>query len=109
MQMARRRVLDIWRATVKSTDLLSVSSQRVRADDADAVRAVYWSRIPRSARMVAVLSARLPEGRADSSLTSFDSSERRLVWAALQNLLGELAVIQKCMCGGRPAPTEVVH
>lgn len=72
----------------------------IRAVDADAVRAIFWSRASVAARIVAVTAAHFPAERANSSLVSFDTFERDIVWSALKNLLGELAVIQKCMCGG---------
>ncbi|MBE3027381.1 hypothetical protein [Janthinobacterium sp. GW458P] len=72
----------------------------IRAVDAEAVRAIFWSRASISARIVAVMAAGFPMERANSSLMSFDTSERDIVWSALQNLLCELTAIQKCMCGG---------
>lgn len=78
-------------------------NQQVRAVDAEAVRAIYWSRASIAARIVAVTAANFPTERADSGLMSFDSSERDIVWSALQKLLGELTIIQKCMCGAYTA------
>lgn len=72
----------------------------IRAVDAEAVRAIFWSRASISARIVAIRAADFPIERANSGLMSFDTAERDIVWNALQNLLCELTAIQKCMCGG---------
>ncbi|MGK5048473.1 hypothetical protein ACQ4WP_21640 [Janthinobacterium sp. GB4P2] len=70
----------------------------IRAVDAEAVRGIFWTRASISARTVAVMAANFPAERATSSLISFDTRERDIVWSALQSLLCELIVIQKCMC-----------
>lgn len=82
----------------------------VRPADAEAVRAAYWMRAPIAARMVAVMSARLPKDRAANALNTFDALERGLIWCALDKLVGELGIVQKCMNGGRmPANNGAVH
>lgn len=82
----------------------------IRAVDAEAVRAIYWSRASIATRIVAVTAANFPAERANDSLISFDMSERDIVWSALKNLLCELTAIQKCMCGGHASNlTSKVH
>lgn len=82
----------------------------VRPADAEAVRAAYWMRAPLPARMVAVMAARLPRERANDALNTFDAFERGLIWCALDKLVGELGLVQKCMNGGRmPAKQGAVH
>lgn len=44
--------------------------------DVEAVRAAYWMRLPMAARMVAVMSARMPKERASDALCKFDALER---------------------------------
>jgi hypothetical protein len=88
----------------------AVLSQCVRASDAEAVRAAFWMRAPLPARMVAVMSVRLPKERAHNALSTFDALERGLIWVALDRLIGDLQDLKKCMNGGRmPARTEGVH
>lgn len=82
----------------------------IKPADAEAVRAAHWLRAPLAARMVAVMSARLPRERAGDALNTFDAMERGLIWMALDKLAGELAIVQKCMNGGHmPAPKGAVH
>jgi hypothetical protein len=82
----------------------------VRPADAEAVRAAHWMRAPLAARMVAVMSARLPRERAGDALNTFDAMERGLIWLALDKLTAELSIVQKCMNGGHmPAPKGQVH
>ena len=71
---------------VRQERVQAVRDMLVRAKDAEAVRAAYWLRAPLSARMVAVMSARLPKDRASDALNKFDAME--------------LETIQKCMNGG---------
>jgi hypothetical protein len=86
----------------------AVRDALVRPSDAEALRAAFWLRAPLAARMVAVMSAKLHKDRANDALSTFDAFERGLVWIALNKLLGELAMVQKCMNGGRmPAPAGV--
>lgn len=85
---------------VRQERVQAVRDMLVRAKDAEAVRAAYWLRAPLSARMVAVMSARLPKDRASDALNKFDAMERGLIWSALQRLVNELETIQKCMNGG---------
>lgn len=77
----------------------------VRPADAEAVRAAFWLRAPLAARMVAVMSAKLPKERAADALGTFDALERGLIWIALNKLTGELQLVQKCMNGGRMPST----
>jgi hypothetical protein len=95
---------------VRMERVQAVKDLIVRPADAEAVRAAYWMRAPIAARMVAVMSARLPRERAGDALNTFDAMERGLIWLALDKLQGELAIVQKCMNGGRmPAPKEAMH
>jgi hypothetical protein len=95
---------------VRMERVQAVKDLIVRPADAEAVRAAYWLRAPLAARMVAVMSSRLPKERAGDALNSFDAMERGLIWCALQKLVGELGLIQKCMNGGRmPANKGAVH
>jgi len=82
----------------------AVRDALVRPSDAEAVRAAFWLRAPLSARMVAVMAARLPKERANDALNTFNAFERGSVWVALNRLLGELQMIQKCMNGGNSTP-----
>ena len=84
---------------MKSVMQIAVLNQPVRSVDAEAVRAIYWSRASIAVRIVAVTAANFPAERANDRLISFDMRERDIVWSALQNLLSELSAIQKCMCG----------
>lgn len=95
---------------MKSSVQMASLNPPIRAVDAEAVRTIYWSRASISARIVAVKAANFPVERANSGLMSFDASERDIVWSALQNLLSELTIIQKCMCCERSAnPVSQVH
>ena len=78
--------------------------------DVEAVRAAYWMRLPLAARMVAVMSARMPKERASDALCKFDALERGRIWCEVAKLRAQLEVAQKCMNGGRmPAPSGKVH
>jgi hypothetical protein len=84
----------------------------VSPSDAEAVRAAYWMNAPEAVRMVAVMSARIPDPkkRAKGNLNSFDAFERGLIWNAIAKLTQQLTVVQKCMNGGRmPATHGGVH
>lgn len=84
----------------------------VSPSDAEAVRAAYWANAPEAVRMVAVMSARIPDAkkRAKGNLNSFDAFERGLIWNAIAKLTQQLTVVQKCMNGGRmPATAGAVH
>lgn len=85
---------------MKSSAQTSCLNRPLREVDVEAVRAIYWSRASIAARIIAVTAANFSVERAKNSLISFEMSERDIVWSALQNLLCELAAIQKCMCGG---------
>jgi hypothetical protein len=100
-----RRVADT-PTEVRMERVQAVKDLIVRPADAEAVRAAYWMRAPLAARMVAVMSARMPKERANDALHTFDALERGLVWMALEKLVAQLGVVQKCMNGGRiPSPT----
>lgn len=73
----------------------------VKPADAEAMRAAFWLRAPLAARMVAVMSARLPRERAHDALNTFDALERGTMWCAIDKLMGELSLVQRCMNGGR--------
>lgn len=78
--------------------------------DIEAVRAAYWTRLPLAARMVAVMSARMPKERARDALCKFDALERGRIWVEVEKLRGHLAMAQKCMNGGRmPGVSETAH
>jgi hypothetical protein len=95
---------------VRQERVQAVRDALVRPSDAEALRAAFWLRAPLSARMVAVMSAKLHKDRANDALSTFDAFERGRVWVALEKLLGELAMVQKCMNGGRmPAASAGVH
>lgn len=78
----------------------AVRDHLVRPSDAEAVRAAFWMRAPLAARMVAVMSARMPKERAKDALMTFTAFQRGTVWVALNKLIGELQMVQKCMNGG---------
>jgi hypothetical protein len=86
----------------------AVLAHCVTPADAEAVRAAFWLRLPLPARMVVVMSARLPKERANDALSTFDAFERGTMWRTIEALQGNLAVAQKCMNGGRlPTPVGV--
>lgn len=96
-------------AEVRMERVQAVRDALVRPSDAEALRAAFWLRAPLAARMVAVMSAKLDKDRANDALSTFDAFERGRVWIALNKLLAELGMVQKCMNGGRMpnAPAEV--
>jgi len=95
---------------VRMERVQAVRDLLINPADAEAVRAAYWMRAPMAARMVAVMSAKLPKERASQALMKFDAFERVQIWEALQKLVADLGAIQKCMSGGRaPAAAGVVH
>ncbi|WP_139144684.1 hypothetical protein [Janthinobacterium sp. MP5059B] len=78
--------------------------------DVEAIRAAYWTRVPLAARMVAVMSARMPKERARDALNKFNALERGRIWVELDKLQGNLSVVKKCMNGGRmPGATGKAH
>lgn len=85
---------------VRQERMDAVRNLLVKPADAEAVRAAFWLRAPMAARMVAVMSARLPKERASDALMKFDAFERGTIWVALQKLIGDLEMVQKCMQGG---------
>ena len=89
---------------VRQERVQAVRDLIVRPADAEAVRAAYWLRAPLAARMVAVMSAKLPRDRAGDALNTFGAMERGMIWCALDRLAGELAIVQKCMNGGNSTP-----
>lgn len=97
------RLFDETPLDVRQERIQAVREKLVRAQDAEAVRAAYWLRAPLSVRMVAVMSARLDKKRASDALNTFNALERGQVWVALENLVRELGMIQKCMNGGTSA------
>lgn len=115
-EVETRRYLDEFAQACKEHDetprevrmerIQAVRDLLVRPADAEAVRAAYWLRAPLPARMVAVMAARLPKERAHDALMKFDAFERGTIWNALQKLVGELTVIQKCMNGGEMPKTK---
>jgi hypothetical protein len=81
-----------------------------RPADVEAMRAAFWLRAPRGARMVAVISAGLPKERAEDALKTFNAFDRGLIWIALEKLLADLTQVQKCMHGGEmPATNGRAH
>lgn len=102
--------IDATSTEVRMERVQAVRDALVRPSDAEAVRAAFWLKAPLAARMVAVMSAKLPKERANDALATFDAFERGRVWIALNKLLGELALVQKCMNGGRmPGTPAEVH
>lgn len=89
---------------VRHERVQAVRDLLVRPTDAEAMRAAVWLRAPIGARMVAVLSAKLPKERAGDALNTFDALERGLVYVSLEKLVRELGLIQKCMNGGNSTP-----
>lgn len=87
----------------------AVLAMIVTPADAEAVRAAYWLRVPLAARMVAVMSARMPKERAKDALYKFNALERGRIWVELEKLMGNLQVAQKCMNGGRMPGAEKAH
>lgn len=81
----------------------------IRPADAEAVRAAFWMRTPLAARMVAVMSIRLPRQRAEDALHTFDAFQRGQMWCAIEKLTGELSLVQRCMNGGRMPGETAVH
>ena len=81
----------------------------IRPADAEAVRAAFWMRSPLGARMVAVMLVRLPRERANDALHTFDAFQRGTMFNAIEKLVGELRLIQRCMNGGRMPGAEAVH
>lgn len=78
--------------------------------DVEAVRAAYWMRLPLAARMVAVMSARMPKERASDALCKFDALQRGRIWCEVAKLRAQLEIAQKCMNGGRmPGVAGGVH
>jgi hypothetical protein len=85
----------------------AVRAGLVRPADAEAVRAAFWLRAPLAARMVACLAAKLPKERASDALCKFNAFERGTMWVALNKLIGELQMLQKCAQGGAmPSPSD---
>ena len=93
---------------VRQERVEAVRKLLIKPADAEAVRAAFWLRSPIAARMVAVMSAKLPKERAHDALNTFDALERGMVWCALERLCGELQIVQKCMNGGR-MPARATH
>jgi hypothetical protein len=100
------RAVDDTPLDVRQERIQAVKELLVTPSDAEAVRAAYWMRAPLPARMVAVMSAKLPKERANDALMKFDAFERGTIWNALQKLVGELGIIQKCMNGGAMPKTK---
>lgn len=85
----------------------AVRDHLVRPADAEAVRAAFWLRSPLAARMVACMAAKLPKERASDALCKFNAFERGTMWNALNKLIGELQIVQKCSQGGAmPSPSD---
>lgn len=101
------RQIDSTPLEVRQERVQAVRSLLVRPADAEAVRAAFWMRAPLAARMVAVMSAGLSKKRADDALSTFTALERGQVWVALNRLIGELQMVQKCMNGGTSTPPNV--
>jgi len=100
------RAVDDTPLDVRQERIQAVKDLLVTPSDAEAVRAAYWLRAPLPARMVAVMSAKLPKERANDALMKFDAFERGTIWNALKKLVGELGIIQKCMNGGQMPKTK---
>ena len=95
---------------VRMERVQAVKDLIVNPADAEAVRAAFWLRASLGVRTVAVMSAKLPKERAGDALNTFDAMERGLMWRAIDKLMGELSLVQRCMNGGRmPANNGPVH
>lgn len=92
--------IDATPVEVRMERVQAVRDLLVRPADAEAVRAAFWLRIPEGVRAMALLSAGLPKARAADTLNKFNAFERGRVWVALNRLIGELQLVQKCMNGG---------
>jgi hypothetical protein len=94
-------------AEVRMERVQAVRDQLIRPADAEAVRAAFWLRTPLAARMVACMAAKLPRERASDALCKFNAFERGTMWVALNKLIGELQLVQKCSQGGAmPSPSD---
>lgn len=92
--------IDATPVEVRMERVQAVRDLLVRPADAEAVRAAFWLRVPEGVRAMALLSAGLPKARAADTLNKFNAFERGRVWVALNRLIGELQLVQKCMNGG---------
>jgi hypothetical protein len=101
------RQIDATPLEVRQERVQAVRNLLVRPADAEAVRAAFWMRAPLAARMVAVMSVGMPKKRAQDALNTFTALERGQVWVALNRLVGELQMVQKCMNGGNSTPPDV--
>ena len=70
------------------------------AADVEAVRAAFWIGAPLAARMVAMLAAKMPKARASEPLKNLDAFERGTAYLAVESLIADLTVLQKCLQGG---------
>lgn len=118
-EIETKKLLADMEAASKAVDAVPLEMRRERVAavlagivslaDAEAVRAAYWTRTPLPARRVACMAAGYSKDRANDALTKFNAFERTRIWTALDNLIGDLQQIQKCMNGGAVPAAEAVH
>ncbi|WP_377704923.1 hypothetical protein [Pseudoduganella sp. UC29_71] len=81
----------------------------VAAEDRENERAAFWALVPMPARVVVMLTARLPRDRAADPLTSFTRAERHHIALALEVMTSHLAVAAQCMRDTAPTHTVLLH
>jgi hypothetical protein len=75
----------------------ATAAAMVAAEDRETERALFWSLVPAPARVVVMLTARLPRERADDPLTAFTRAERHHIAMALEVMTAHLAIASQCM------------
>lgn len=101
------REIDATPVEIRMERVHAVKAGLVRPADAEAVRAAFWLRLPMGVRTVALMAAGLHKARAEDALCKFNAFERGRVWVALNKLIGDLQIVQKCMQGGAmPSPSD---
>jgi hypothetical protein len=70
------------------------------AKNIEASRAGMWSKIPLFAKKIACRCAEVSQDRAGNELHQFNAFERTRIWTALDDLIDQLSMVQKCMTGG---------
>lgn len=81
----------------------------VAAEDRENERAAFWALVPMPARIVVMLSARLPRERANDPLTTFTRAERHHIALALEVMISHLGVAAQCMRDTAPTHTVLLH
>lgn len=105
--VAVHQAIDATPREIRMERVQAVLDLTIRPADAEAVRAAFWLRQPLAVRMVACMAAKLPKERAKDALCKFNAFERGSMWVALNRLIGELQIVQKCAQGGAmPSPSD---